>query len=156
MATIHHRLSIDAPAAKVYEALSSAARIGTWWDEQTAVQTDRGLVLEHNPGPEHGVVRLRVIDMVPSRRVEWECISVHPASSPASAWTGTRFVFELAERSAPAGAGRAGSPATTVDFRQVGYDERSPFFESNKAAWGEVLQSLKRTVESATGPSAGR
>ena len=105
MATIRHELSIDAPPEKVYEALSSADRIGTWWDKQTAVPTDRGLVLEHNPGPEHGVVQLRVVEQIPNRRVEWECISLHPGSSPASAWTGTRFIFELSGRSQSRGAG---------------------------------------------------
>jgi uncharacterized protein YndB with AHSA1/START domain len=95
MATIHHALSINAPVEKVYAALSSADQIGTWWDKQTAIQTDRGTVLEHNPGPEHGVVRLRVAETVPNRRVEWECISTHPKSSPASAWTGTHFMFKL-------------------------------------------------------------
>jgi len=72
MATIYHQLSINAPAAKVYDAISTADGIGTWWDKQTATQTDRGLVLEHNPGPEHGVVKLRVVELVPNKRVEWE------------------------------------------------------------------------------------
>ncbi len=115
---------------------------------QTAIQTDRGLVLEHNPGPEHGVVKLRVIELVPNKRVEWECISFHPKSSPASAWTGTHFVFELSERTDSSPAGRDQVRMTTVDFQQVGYDERSEYFESNKTAWGEVLQNLKRVVES--------
>jgi len=139
MATIHHELSINAPVAKVYEALASAERIGTWWDKHTSVQTDRGLVLEHDPGPEHGVVRFLVVELAPNRRVEWECISVHPKSSPASAWTGTHFTFELE--------GRDQAHTTKLDFRQLGYDERSEFFKANEAAWGEVLQSLKRVVE---------
>ena len=74
MATIRHQVMIDAPVAKVYEALSTADGISTWWDKQTPTQTDRGLVLEHNPGPEHGVVKLRVVELVPNKRVEWECI----------------------------------------------------------------------------------
>ena len=49
MATIYHQLSINAPAAKVYEAISTADGIGTWWDKQTVTQTDRGVVLEQ-PG----------------------------------------------------------------------------------------------------------
>jgi uncharacterized protein YndB with AHSA1/START domain len=137
MGIIHHVVAIDAPVSRVYEAISTAERISTWWDRQTPVRTDRGLVLEHDPGPEHGVVRLRVVEQVPNRRVEWECISTHPPSSPASAWTGTRFAFELAERGL----------ATTLEFRQTGYDERSPFFEPNEAAWRGVLQNLKRVVE---------
>ena len=98
MATIRHQVLIDAQVAKVYQALSTAEGISTWWDKQTPTQTDRGLVLAHNPGPEHGVVQLRVIELIPNKRVEWECISTHPKGSPASAWTGTHFIFEITER----------------------------------------------------------
>jgi len=82
MATIYHQVRINAPISIVYEAISQPERIGTWWDKQTVTQTGRGTVLEHNPGPEHGIVRLRVVELVPNRRVEWECISSHPESSP--------------------------------------------------------------------------
>jgi uncharacterized protein YndB with AHSA1/START domain len=51
MATIYHQVWISAQAAKVYKAISTAEAIGTWWDKQTPTETDRGLVLEHNPGP---------------------------------------------------------------------------------------------------------
>ena len=150
MATIHHQVAIAAPVARVYAAISTAEGIGTWWDRQTATETPQGLVLEHNPGPEHGAVKLRVVESIPDKRVEWECISTHPATSPASAWTGTRFVFELSERASPAARflcpGQ--SPATTVDFRQVGYDERSEFAGFNNFAWGMVMQNLKQVVES--------
>jgi len=142
MATIHHRVEIDAPAANVYEAIATPERIGTWWDPQTVTHTDRGVVLEHNPGPEHGVVKLRVVELVPSTRVEWECVSTFGRTSPASAWTDTHFVFEITGR---------GATASIVDFHQTGYDERSEFFESNKAAWGQVLQNLKRVLEARRG-----
>ena len=48
VASIHHQLAIRAPIAQIYAVLSEPERIGTWWDQQTAVQTDAGLVLEHN------------------------------------------------------------------------------------------------------------
>ena len=143
MTTIHHQVSIDAPVARVYQAIATPDGISTWWDKQTARQTERGLVLEHNPGPEHGVVQLRVVELVPNQRIEWECISTHPGSSPAAVWTGTHFTFELAGH---------GEGVTTVDFRQTGYDERSTFFESNRDAWAEVLQNLKRVVEAGRTP----
>jgi uncharacterized protein YndB with AHSA1/START domain len=141
MATIYHQVSINAPVSRVYEAISTPDKIGTWWDKQTARQTDLGLVLEHNPGPEHGVVQLRVVESIPNKRIEWECISTHPSSSPASAWTGTHFVFELSE------SGDNSERATILDFRQVGYDEQSKFYGSNNFAWAGVLQNLKQTVE---------
>src|SRR4029453_17402394 len=121
MSTIHHQLRINAPVAKVYEAIATADGISTWWDRQTAVPTDRGVVLEQHPGAEHGVVKLRVGEQVPNTRIEWECISTHPPSSPASAWTGTHFTFEMA---AVHGEGRPGDDATTLDFLQTGYDDQ--------------------------------
>lgn len=138
MTTVHHQVLIYAPLKKVYEALSSAEKIGTWWDKQTATQTDVGLVLEHNPGSEHGIVKLRVVEMIPNRRVEWECISTHPQTSPASVWTGTHFIFELEER----------NDSTILDFFQTDYPEQSKFFNTNKTAWKQVLQNLKQMVES--------
>ena len=108
MATIHHQVSIDGPVATVYRALATAEGIGTWWDKQTASSTDRGVVLEHNPGPEHGVVRLRVVALVPNQRVEWECFSMHTRSSPASAWTGTHFMFEVTAHGTMGGASWSG------------------------------------------------
>jgi len=137
MTTIHHQLLINGPVSRVYEYLARADEISKWWDKQTPKETERGLVLEHYPGPEHGVVQLRVVELVPNTRVEWECISTHAASSPASAWTGTHFIFDLADR----------GHMTAVDFRQTNYDERSAFFENNKNAWWQVLQNLKRVVE---------
>ncbi len=142
MARIHHQLTINAPVATVYEAISSPERIGTWWDKQTVTRTDRGVVLEHNPGPEHGVVKLRVAQLIPNTRIQWECISRHPATSPASAWTGTHFIFDLAEM---------GPGQTKLDFQQAGYNERSEFFESNKSAWADVLNDLKQVLESPRG-----
>jgi uncharacterized protein YndB with AHSA1/START domain len=40
MTTIRHQVLIDAPVAKVYQALSTAEGISTWWDKQTPTQTD--------------------------------------------------------------------------------------------------------------------
>ena len=159
MATIYHQVAINAPAAKVYAAISTADGIGTWWDKQTPVETDQGLVLEHNPRPKHGVVKLKVLDLVPDKRVEWECISSHPAESPASAWTGTHFIFEISERESAAStaeressgtcdSSRGGSNITTLDFRQTQYDDKSEFAGFNNFAWGQVLNNLKRVCES--------
>ena len=153
MATIHHQLAIATPIGRVYAALSSADGIGTWWDRQTVVETPDGTVLEHNPGPRHGIVRLKVLRLVPDSLVEWECISSHPAESPAHAWTGTHFVFLLSEGDSPAAVierecGGGDRVITTVDFRQTGYDEENPFSGFNNFAWASVLANLKRVCES--------
>ncbi len=93
MATLHHEVWINAPTAKVYEAVATEAGIGKWWNKPKAVRSGAGLVWEFNPGPEHGVLVAKVIEMIPDRRVEWAFVSTHPRNSPAFAWTGTRVVF---------------------------------------------------------------
>jgi uncharacterized protein YndB with AHSA1/START domain len=151
MATIYHQVWINAPVAKVYEALSTAEGISNWWDKQTAVETATGQVLEHNPGPMHGVVKLKVLELVPDKHIEWECISTHPKTSPGSAWTGTHIRFDLYERGNVAGLsgfGQDGDRISVLDFRQIGYDEHSEYFGYNNFAWGCVLQELKKWCES--------
>ena len=155
MATLCHEVWINASAERVYEAISTAEGIGTWWDEQTATQTDQGLVLEHNPGPEHGIVRMKVLDLSKPRRIEWECISTHPKSSPASAWTGTHIEFEIARRSVPPWASRK-TEMTILTFRHSGWDENSEYFGFCNFAWGQALQKLRHVCESAVGATTRR
>jgi hypothetical protein len=50
-------------------------------------------------------------------------------------------VVELSERTDSSPAGRDQVRTTTVDFHQVGYDERSEYFESNKTAWGKYYKT---------------
>jgi hypothetical protein len=99
----------------------------------------------------HGVVKLKVLETVQDTRVEWECISTHPKSSPASAWTGTHLSFEISERDNVAalfGFGQARDRIAVLDFRHSGWDENSEYLGYCNFAWGEVLQNLKRVCES--------
>jgi hypothetical protein len=90
---------------------------------------------------------MRVLDTVQNRRVEWEIISTHPKRSPASAWTGTRIVFEITERDQPGhwlGISHGGPRMAVLDFRHSGWDEPSEFFGFCGFAGGETLRMLKR------------
>ena len=151
MATLHHQVWIEAPVAKVYEALSSAEGLGHWWSPHTSTQTTAGVVLAHDPGPEHGEVKMKVLDTTRNKRVEWEIISSHPKTSPASAWTGTHIIFELAQRERPRwmGGGEPGKPMpTVVEFRHEGWNDHSEYFGFCNFAWGETLVMLKQWCES--------
>src|SRR5262245_37005296 len=147
MATLHHEVWMNAPTSKVYQAISTADGIGMWWDKQTVARTGRDIVLEHDPGPEHGVVRMKVVDLAQDERVEWECISTHPRTSPASAWTGTHVIFEISRRPVPPW-GTERADMAILNFRHSGWDENSEYFGFCNFAWGQVLQALKRVCES--------
>jgi uncharacterized protein YndB with AHSA1/START domain len=138
MTTLHHQVRIGAPVRKLYEAISTAQGIARWWDEPVAVDSGASQVLEFRPGPAHGVLRMKVLERREDKRVEWECISTHPETSPASAWTGTHVTFEISE----------GESGAILDFRHSGWDEHSEFLGFCNFGWGVALQKLKETCES--------
>lgn len=150
MAVLFHEVWIAAPTVRVYDAISTADGISTWWDKQTVTQTPQGMVFEHNPGPEHGVVRMKVLQPVHETRVEWECISQHPKTSPASAWTGTHIIFEITTRSVPLWAAKPVN-MTILKFRHAGWDENSEYLGFCNFAWAQALTKLKQVCEAGIG-----
>lgn len=150
MTTLHHQVWIDASPVTVFGALATAEGLGQWWAPHTTEETGEGLVLAHSPGPAHGDVKMKVLDATPDKRVEWEIISSHPAQSPASSWTGTRIVFEIAEKPSPGhwmGQPKAGENLTVLNFYHSGWDETSPFIGFCNYAWGVTLDMLKNWCE---------
>lgn len=141
MATLYHQVHIKASQSIVYEAISTVEGIGSWWDRPEAVASEAGIVLEFHPGERHGVLRMKVVRSVPGKQVEWECISTHPRTSPASAWTGTHIIFELSK----------GAEATVLDFRHTGWDEKSEYFGFCNYHWGEALGKLQKYCEARRG-----
>lgn len=148
MAAIYHQVWINTPTAKLYEAISTVEGVGSWWDKANSTETDVGTVLEFSPGAAHGTLKAKVLDLVPGKRVEWEFISTHPKSSPASAWTGTRLVFEITVRKPLAFDITESEQMAVLDFRHSGWDESSEWFGFCNFGWGQALQKLKQLCES--------
>lgn len=138
MATLYHQVWISTSRQKLYAALTTEAGIGSWWDKPTFVSSPDGPVIEFNPGPEHGTLRMHVLDAAAPTRVEWECISMHPRSSPAFAWTGTHIIFEISEKNG----------SVVLDFYHTGWDKDSEYLGFCNYGWGEALHKLKQYCES--------
>lgn len=137
MATLYHQLWIACPAQRLFAAISQVEGVASWWHAPRAVMTDACVMWEFRPGPEHGVLKMKIVEQTPTRRVEWKCVSMHPESSPVSAWTGTHIVFEISEEKAQ----------SVLDFRHVGWDEHSPYFGFCNYHWGQALAKLKELCE---------
>ncbi|TDR20467.1 hypothetical protein [Marinicella litoralis] len=150
MGKIEHEVWIDAAPERIYELLRSAEGISTWWDQQTKVDTSEGVVFEHSPGPEHGVVQFLVLESQPAL-IRWKCISKHPPDVPASEWTGTEIQFHIGSRSTSVPATQkwaAEFPIQTVlKLKHLGWQEGAKFLPFCNFAWAAVLTNLtKRAV----------
>jgi uncharacterized protein YndB with AHSA1/START domain len=150
VASLHHQVWIDAPVGKVFDALATAEGLGNWWVPHTASLTTSGTVLSHEPGGQHGTVRMLVVEAKRPSRVEWRIISSHPSRSPASAWTGTRIVFELDVRENPGhwlGIEGGHGMLTVLDFHHFGWEEQNEFLGFCNFAWAETLGMLRSWCE---------
>ncbi len=150
MATLYHQVWINAPAGRVYRAIAQVENLVKWWTFHTHAETAEGHFISHNPGPEHGEVKMKILERTPESRVVWEVVSEHPKTSPASAWTGTKIVFDISSRENPGkrlGISSGVRNITCVEFRHEGWDEKSEYFGFCNFAWGAVLLGLQQWCE---------
>ena len=133
MANIEHLLFIQAPAAKVYEALTTERGLAEVWTRELSVSRQIGDTLTFRFGPDED--RMRLTELAPDRRVVWECVESDPQ------WVGTTIVFELEERSGK----------TSVKLGHLNWREVTPFYWSCNYNWAMFLYSLKLYVEKGKG-----
>lgn len=137
MANLCHELTTNCSPKELFDALTTEEGIGSWWDQPNKVQENGNTFLEFRPGEDHGVLKMHVLEQSPNSSVMWQCISTHPSSSPASAWTGTKLSFQISEK----------NEKTTLNFIHSGWDENSRFYAFCNYQWGKALQSLERICE---------
>ena len=99
MAEILHKISINAPPDRVYEALSTIDGLANWWTSTTSGESASGKSITFRFG-EHDVV-MRVSALEPGKRVAWEC------TKSAAEWVGTKLTFDLTPDGGGSGRGFA-------------------------------------------------
>ena len=134
MAEIRHVLSIAAPAAAVYTALTEHEPLASWWMPEVRAEPREGSIAEfrHPPYPYHH--RMRIKRLEPGRCVEWECLQADPEPE----WNGTKLSFELEEEKGQ----------TRVRFRHAGWRALTDHVGECTHHWGRVLNRMKRLCES--------
>jgi uncharacterized protein YndB with AHSA1/START domain len=133
MADITHKISINAPKAAVYRALSTVAGLSGWWTSTTSGESAPGKALEFRFN-QH-VCTMRVDAQDENRRVAWQC------TDPQGEWSGTKLSFDLSED-----AGR-----TTLVFSHRAWKEQSDFFAHCSMKWATFLLSLREYAETGKG-----
>lgn len=129
MPNIFHQILIQASRATVYEAITTPEGLAGWWVPNVKAQPQEGFVNEFST-PE-GTNYMRVVQLRPDRRVEWECLNLDDA------WTGTRVVFELDDH----------GDFTRLNFRHNGYAEEDDLYATCNFHWARHLMLLKTLCE---------
>ncbi len=137
--SIVHRLGINAPIAKVYEALSTINGIADWWTREVTGESKVGGNIQVRflsiEGVELGSMNMKVVSLVPNQLVQWRF------ESGPDLWIGTDVTFTLKQE----------GEVTIVLFCHSNWRETAEFTAHCSMKWATFLLSLKQLVEAGYG-----
>lgn len=131
MAELLHQIDIHAPAANVYEALTSADGLRSWWTDDCTVQPRVGSIAEFRFFAGKVVFQMRIDELTPARRIVWKCIA------GPDEWPETQIVWDLNEISG----------TTRLCFEQSGWPHIEGHFRPANTTWGALMFRLKAYAE---------
>ena len=125
MPDILHRVGIDAPPERVFDALATLDGLRGWWVSTATGEAKSGGTIDF------GFCRMQVEEAQRSRRVRWRCVDGPPE------WVGTSVGFDLDWR----------QDQTFVRFAHAGWREPVEFMHHCSTKWAIFLLSLRDLVE---------
>ncbi|HJV47816.1 MAG TPA: SRPBCC domain-containing protein [Geothrix sp.] len=129
MADILHRVGVDAPVARVFDALTSLEGLRAWWIGDAAGDSAPGRILDF------GFCRMRVLEADPAGLVHWSCIA-----GPEE-WVGTDVSFRLTWKEGQ----------TFILFTHANWKEPVEFMHHCSTKWATFLLSLRDWLEKGEG-----
>ena len=138
MVDIIHRVGVRASLDQVYGALATPEGVAAWWTTETTGDRKAGGVLKvgfTSEGKQIGVFNIRVLELVPGKRVLWQVLDGAPE------WVGTKIAFDLKQEDG----------FTIVLFKHQGWSEPGEFMSHCSTKWAIFLMSLKSLLETGRG-----
>ncbi len=130
MADIFHNFSIEAPAEKVFEAISLSEGLDKWWTKASAVNPLRGGMYTLDFGPEY------IWNAIVTEYVKDKVFELKMTEADAD-WLGTKIGFILI----------AHKNKTTVNFYHTGWPQKNEHYKISSYCWAMYLRILKRHLE---------
>ena len=132
MPDILHRVGIDAPAQKVFDALTTVDGLRGWWISNASGNAAAGGVVDF------GFSKMAVTTARPGELVEWKCVEGPPE------WVGTTLSFQLESK----------RDQTFVLFKHADWKEPVEFMHHCSTKWAVFLLSLRDWLERSEGRPA--
>jgi uncharacterized protein YndB with AHSA1/START domain len=130
MADIFHNFPINSSAQKVFEAISTAEGLDSWWTNDSAVTTGQDGEYRLGFGP--GYTWLATVSQwIPDSEFELTL------TESDDDWRDTRVGFRLAENNG----------STLVSFHHLNWPEPNLHYRTTSFCWAMYLRLLKRYVE---------
>ncbi len=129
MPDILHRVGIDAPVDKVFNALATIDGLQRWWVHDTTGDPKLGKMINFQ------FCQMEVVESKPGSVVHWKC------KAGPSEWIGTEVFFNLEWK----------REQTFVLFKHVNWQEPVEFMHHCSTKWATFLLSLKEWVETGKG-----
>jgi uncharacterized protein YndB with AHSA1/START domain len=123
-------LPIRASLERVFQAVSTAEGLDTWWTKQARGTPQLGAEYELGFGPGYDW-RARVIRFTPNREIEFEM------SAADADWTGTRVGIQLEPR----------EHGTWLRFHHTGWPTANEHYRVSSNCWAQYLRVLRRSLE---------
>src|SRR5687768_8709986 len=96
MVDIIHRIGIQAPASRVYQAVTTVAGLRQWWTEDVEGDEKLGgkirFTFRSKSGELKGQMVMEVKELKAPESTRWKCIEGPPE------WIGTEVTFELSQQ----------------------------------------------------------
>ena len=132
---ILHEVTIDAPPAKVYEALTEQSGLQAWWTEHATAETQVGSVSEFSFYGGAVVFKLSVDKLEPNGKVYWG------VQQGAPGWDNTRITWDLT----------AAEDKTKVLLGHRRWASTDGLYASSSYNWAWYMTSLKTYLETGAG-----
>ncbi|MFC5519317.1 SRPBCC family protein [Polaromonas jejuensis] len=129
MPDILHRVGVDAPLEKVFNALSTIEGLQHWWISETTGETSVGGLINF------GFCQMRVLESKPFSLVHWKC------TTGPDEWVGTEVFFRLERK----------DDQTFILFKHANWKEPVEFMHHCSTKWATFLLSLRDWLESGGG-----
>jgi uncharacterized protein YndB with AHSA1/START domain len=133
MKSIYHRLLIQAPVEKVYEALTTQEGLAGWWTPDTIAKPETGSIAKFTF--DNYFKEMQIEELKPYSNVKWLCLKGY------ADWVGTKLNFELQPH----------DKRTVLFFHHDGWKAYTPEFASCSYDWALFFRSLKFLCETGKG-----
>lgn len=136
-------IELHAPAANVYEALTTPRGIKQWWTTSADVGTNVGEHITIRFGQTFKVMRIDILS--PAKEIRWSVIDAHLAVdglTRTDEWIGSTIRLTLATDA---------DTRTRLQLEHVGLTPAVECYDLCSQGWLQFLQSLKHYVETGKG-----